>query len=297
MKKFDEITKIKKMLGTGFRNARKNLGLTAMDIAGEYRSKGSMSDFETGKGDMPVSLFYYFIKKMRITFSEFKFLSNNYELDEFSKIWSEIVKLCYDKNESAVTLLMLRTERKVDEGNFDELDYIMLKQIASCTYSEFILSTSEKKKVITHLKKMKDWRNRDLVLYGNTLIAFDVETVKELSETVVARTAFYKSIPENKKLIAQILLNTITALLKGDELPTAIKVQNQVRDLLDDGNAYERIAFIFACGMIDYYRGDIENGVLLMKETVEIFHRIGSVESAQRYQASYDEIVGFSENL
>lgn len=296
MKNFDEITKIKKMLGNGFRNARKNLGLTVMDIAGEHRSKGSMSDFETGKGDMPVSLFYYFIQKMRITFSELKFLSNNYELDEFSKIWSEIVKLCYDKNESAVTLLMLRTERKVDEGNFDELDYIMLKQIASYTYSEFILSTREKKKVITHLKKKKDWCNRDLVLYANTLTAFDVETVKELSETVVARTAFYKSIPENKKLVAQILLNTITTLLKGDELPTAIKVQNQVRDLLDDDNAYERIVFIFVCGMIDYYRGDIENGVLLMKETIEIFHRIGSVESAQRYQASYDEIVDFLEN-
>ena len=296
MKNNEKINNIKKRLGTGFRNARESLGLTATDIAGELRSKSSMSDFENGKGELPVALFYFFIEKMRITFDEFEFLANNYELSGFRKTWFESMKACADNDEKSVKLWLDRSEWNVKEGVYDRYDHLMLKHIVSIKYPLYALSSGEKNKIITHLTKTNDWRNSDLILYANTLTAFDVKVVKKLSKMIVDRTSFYKAIPENKRLIAQILINTITVLLDGGDIPTAIGVKNQIKDLLTDTDAHERISFLFTCGMIDYYRGEKAYGMEQMEEAINIFRRIGSIESAERCQNNYNDVIDFFEN-
>lgn len=291
MKKNNELDKIRKTIGLGFKNARNSLGFTMDDLVGNLRSKGSMSEFENGKGDLPVVLFYFLIEKMRLTFNEFEFLSNNYELSGFRKTWFEVMKYCAENDRKSVDLSMKKASWSTNEGIYDPLDYLMLKQIVSYTYDSYTLNSAEKKKIISHLKSTNDWKNRDLVLYANTVTAFEPKVVKELSDVIIVRTAFYNTVPENKKLIAQILINTIWVLLDGKEISTAIRVKNQINDLLSDTDAHERISFLFTCGMIEYYRGEQDLGKERMQDAIEIFRKIGSYESAKRCQTNYDEVI------
>lgn len=285
--------KLVKMLGKGFKRARKSRGLVQADFIGKDISAGSISGVENGKQDLRSSILYKFLMKMGLTFSEFWYLANNYELDEFRKVWLKSEKLILNGDARTLKILLSQEEWKIKENPDDKyrkLNHFMLRHQAAEIVPEYKLSGNERKQILKYLMSMNDWTKYDLTLYGNTIGCFDAKMIIALSDNVVSHTSFYKEIPENKKLIATILLNTTNELLFHNELHAAIRFKNQVSDLLSEYDICEKTVFLFASGVIKFCQGDKGAGDREMQDAIDIFSKVGSSRLVQNYQKIYDNI-------
>ena len=287
-----------KDFGKAFRKIRKDRNMSQEDARKDIIPRSTLSDFERGKIDIKLSSFYFLIRNLNVSFQEFWYIVNNYDLTDFEKIWGEATTLYYDgKLNDLKALLLVMDSKKEAGGTYEELEYLMLKNLVGTKDSDFELTPKEKGIIIDHLMSNKAWTSYELVLYGNVLNSFDVKTIRTLSDEVLRRTSLYRSIPQNRVAIIRLLFNTISEMLGGDDLESAIRYQNEVESLLTSFDMYEKTIFHFTNGAIDFYRGKKSVGKEAMKEAIAIFRKLKNSGLADNYQESYDEIVGISENL
>jgi len=287
-------------LGKSFRRARENRGLNQAKAGEGVIAKSTLSDFENEKTDIKSSNILGLLRNLNISFQELLYIGNDYELEGFTKIWIQAYKHYYEKNIRALRSLLQREKANLDDQNlsiiYDELNYLQLKNLVSRIDSSFALSSSEKNKVIDYLNSTKYWTYYDLALYGNILDVFDSENIQILSDKIVLRTSFFKSIPENKRLIAEVLVNTMSEFLNRGELNRAIHFQKQVENELEETDVFVRVIFLFVMGELEHYKG-MSSGREKMQAAIDIFDRIGSQRIADQYQKNYDRIIKKSENL
>jgi len=285
-------------LGEVFKRVRKSRNLTQESVARGVISKSTLSGFENNKHDITLSNFYKIVRNTNISFQEFEYMVNDYELEGFKRTWIKAVDL-YNNNEVSALKSLLKRERANQEDRstniYDELNYLRLKNLVSVVDEDFVLSQNERKRILSYLMSIKDWGNYELVLYGNAVRVFDTTTIKTLSTEVVTRSSFYRSISDNKRLVAKILINTINKLLECNELESAIRFQKHAQDLLDEADVFEKTIFLFISGAIDFCGGNKTTGKEKMIDAIAVFEKIGSHRLADSYQADYDKIVGSSE--
>lgn len=165
-----------------------------------------------------------------------------------------------------------------------------MRNLGSRIEEKFILTRNEKKYIEDYLVTVQYWCYYDLSLYGNVIDIFDAKSIKNLSNMVIERASYFKSIPENKKLIAQVLMNTVSELLNKDERDEAIRFHKLVEGLLEETDIFSRTVSYFLAGEIEYY-GGMSSGKEKMEDAIGIFETVGSDRLASQYREDYEELL------
>lgn len=277
--------------GEIFKALREGRNLTQNQVVGEEFTSAALSMFESGKSDITLSKFYFILKQIGVTLEEFEYIVNDYDFNSFYKLLNKAY-IAYNENNDYALKKLLEKEEKNVTGIYQEMNCLMLKNLICELNNQYCLTEKEKAKISSYLILIDDWSYYQLILYGNTIRALKTEMINTLSRELLKRSSFYKSIPRNKKLIREILINTIIILIDKKELKYAHFFKNAVQELLIDETAiYEKTIFLFVRGVLDFHSGKELEGKKKMRDAIEIFNKVESYRLAKTYQQNYDEIV------
>jgi len=281
-----------KSIGEIYKKLRNDRNLTQEEVAGSQLSIAQVSKFERGNSKITLENFYYMIEKLGLTLQEFEHRALGHELNSFYQLLEQLSVYYAKNNERGLRKLLLAEEKKIDVGGVHhELNCIMIKNfISELTKSNYI-SEEEKEKISDYLLSIDDWGYYQLTLYGNTIDAFSNTAMYALSKDVLTRTQYYKSIPQNKKLMIQILVNTVTVFVERKEIEYARYFRDAIVDMLGETDIYERTIFLFISGLVDFYSGK-EEGKQKMRDAIDIFDKVGSYHLAKDCQDEFDKYVG-----
>jgi Rgg/GadR/MutR family transcriptional activator len=279
--------------GEIFRKIREGRNLSMKQVVGKAFTVATLSSFEKGKSELSVAKFYYILERLAITLEEFEYISNGHEFNDFYQLLNKLSMFYTESNERSMKNLLVETESKIDDGNpQDVMTFLLVKSILSQFDVEYTLTEKETFEIADYLLSFDDWAYYQLILYSNTMKSLNLKTIDYLSKELLKRSSFYKSIPRNKKLIVEILINTTLVLAERKEFYLANFFKNTVAELLSDETmVYEKTVFLFVCGFIDFHSVKIELGMSKMQDAIGIFDKVGSHNLAKSYQEDYDEIV------
>lgn len=279
--------------GKIFREFRKDRGVSMEKLGEGLISQTTLSDFETGKSAIPLHIFYELLKRMNVTLQEFQHCVNEYEPTNFFKTLN-LAKDCFDERDHQVVkglLLREKTNSLNTKSHYDRFNYLQLKAIISLAHVDEKLTFKEKKEIQDYLFSIEKWTYNDLALYSNTMSSFNPEQIIMLSQEMIKRADYYNKIRENKKLVAQILLNSTNELLEHSKIEDAAFFNNQADSLLTEENVYEKAICVFNKGVIDYARGRRDIGREKMEEAIKVFELARCYKIAQKFQDSYEKAV------
>lgn len=280
--------------GEIFKALRESRNLTQNQVVGEEFTSAALSMFESGKSDITLSKFFYILKRIGVSLEEFEYIANNYDFNSFYKLLNK-ANIAYNENDEYALKKLLEKEKEKSNDIYQEMNCLMLKSLICELDSHYRLSDKEKDKISSYIILIDDWSYYQLILYNNTIRTFNANMINTLSSELLKRSLYYKSIPRNKKLIKEILINTIIVLIDKKEIKYANYFKNALEELLTDETAiYEKTIFLFVTGALDFHQGDEIEGKRKMKDAIDILNKVESYRLAKSYQQNYDEIVEFA---
>lgn len=282
--------------GEIMKTVRKERGFKLKQAVDGVCSPSLLSNFENGTGEKrPTIAFeklYGILENIGVSLKEFDFLVNDQQLSPFERLVNEASKLYYTSNTDGLKQL-LKKEQEKEVGLLSELTYLMLKNLISELDSEISLTQEEKGKISDYLVSIDHWGYYELTLYGNTMRAFGKNGIKHLSQEAIERSSFYADIPENRKLIARILINTTKVLIGEDDVEAAVSFQHAVRDFLSENDIFNRTVVLFLSGTLAYITGDREEGKQKMEDVIKIFKWVESFGLMEIYQRNYEAVIDY----
>lgn len=100
------------------------------------------------------------------------------------------------------------------------------------------------KRLIDYLFSVEFWGNYEILLFANTLDVFNHETFMVLSREMVRRSDFYKEIPNNRRIISTLLLNSYITCIERCELMDAVYFEKQLKAcFFIETEIYERLHY------------------------------------------------------
>ena len=281
-------------LGKSFSEIRNGRNLTQKQVAAGVCSDSQVSAFEKGESKITLANFYGLIQNAGSTLEEFEYIVNGFNLNSFQRVLTNITKLFDENDIRGLKKVLSQEEDKLRKGVIrSELTCLMIKHVIfEVDHTEPPLSDGDKEKLANYLVGIDHWGWYELILYGNTMRAFPATAIHIYSNEAISRSAFYKSIPRNKTLLARILINTVIALVGYKEIELAVSFKSHAEKFLEERDVFERAVFHFVSGAIDFYTNREELGKKKMEEAIAIFDIVGSTRIAASYQRNYEGIVG-----
>ena len=109
----------------------------------------------------------------------------------------------------------------------------------------------------------------------------NIATLEIFTSEMLHRTQFYKAIPENRKLVLQMLLKVIGICLERDDVRVAFKFLKNINQFIQpETDSYENVLFQYYKGLYAYLIGDKE-GVERMIKCADVMIFLESYEMAQ----------------
>jgi len=277
-------------IGPTIKKIRISKNLTLKDASSGIMAISTLSEFESGKRDMSVQNFFNLVKNLNLTLEEFEYVSKDYNKDSFDKIWKKALEYAHSNNISGLRGLYKRLNNE-NNGTIDYLNKLRLKNLIAKHDNTYALFQRERKFIYDYLIKTEEWMKFELTLYTAVLDVFKADTVEGLSNQIYAKSHHFEELNENKQLIIQLLINSIAVMLENDRIDSAIKYQIYVKNIITDEYMFEKNILLFASGVIEYKKGNYENGEKQMLDSIKIFNTLGSHNLADIYEKNYHDII------
>jgi len=278
-------------LGKTFKKIRKSKKLTQKAVCEGIIPLSTLSEFESGKGDIKLSKFYEIMSNINITFQEFDHLSKNYQLDGFPLMWQKAVDYSHKKNIASLKAIYKRSLNTEKKNIYEEINHLRIKNLLASHDKDYMLSQNERKLIFDYLSSISTWSSYELRIYTCLIGNFQPKTVEKLTEGLYHKTAIYKSVESVKLLMVQTLINSISVMLEANNISSALKFHGYVEHLMGEADLFERNVFLFATGAIQVFSDKVELGKNKMEKAIQIFDDLGSHNLAQIYKENYDTII------
>ena len=283
----------KKILGQVFKRLRISKGFKQKDILSDGVSKSTISSFELGETDIQLSKFYKLVKKIGVSLEEFDYAVNGYDFSDFDKLMNRIGVL-YDQQNVVGLKLLLSSEIERYKTSLPDIHHKINCAMIKCLIAEldenFEIANTEKNQITDYLYRSENWSYHQLVLYNNTIRILDTSALVYYSDLAISRTAYYRSLPINKRLTREMLLNTMIVLTDKKEFILALKFKSHFENLVGERDLFEKTVFLYLTGAIDFGLGKEEQGRKKMQQAIDIFRVLRSDSFATSFQKDYYEI-------
>ncbi|WP_026906806.1 helix-turn-helix domain-containing protein [Paucisalibacillus globulus] len=271
-----------KFYGSVIREIRESKQVTLDMLADEEISKSMLSKFERNQADISLSRFIHLISKLHVSFSEFMLIANEYELDEFKKLISDVTGAY--QNESVLILNRLMQDQqelwKRTGTTQYKLNYIMIQALKNdLTGGE---NLEEDINYLTNFFfNSENWGNYELVLYGNTMSMLPYEQIVILSKELVKKTFIFKHAESNLALIINLLINTILLCLEQRNLKNGLYFLTHLKNEKIPENFFlERVILLYVEGLYEHLKNEgtkTNEGFKKVQYSLDIMESIGAI--------------------
>ncbi|MDU5121525.1 MAG: Rgg/GadR/MutR family transcriptional regulator [Streptococcus salivarius] len=271
-----------KDFGEVFKVIRKSKGVKIIDIADEQISKSQISRFERGESTITLFKLTHMLDKICVTVEEFMYIVRNYKLDNFREQLITIRKYYMDNDIDSLKRLF-HFESLDKNSILNRLRAYSIKSILyNITKSQvYKLNQTECDEISNYLFQIDNWGFFEIAILGNTLRNLPVELSFLLTKEILSKKNIYVNIPENKKNIIQLSINTLIICIEKQKYNDSHYLKHAISILLAHDNFfYEKLVFNYAVALLDISENNlsdkknIENTLLSMKIVDHNLHTI-----------------------
>ncbi|MCL1631047.1 helix-turn-helix domain-containing protein [Sporolactobacillus sp. CPB3-1] len=279
--------------GETLRYIRKSKKMTLAKLAHGEVSVAFLSRFERGDCDISFTHLLSLLKKLNVTIDEFLYVNNNYEISDFQKFFNDLKKYVMEDN---LHMLRVLQERMNDLYIMKEKNYYLHFSAIASLYIQRISKKKQDPKVIKilndYLTDIEVWGYYELVIYNNSLFAFPVNQMIELSRMAFEKSMDYHPLGRGESMKQNILLNSAAVLLENDRLSEANTFLILLGESLNqEKDSYMKIKWTFLKGIYNIKFGRIERGKKMALKAIQIFTDLESTSQASTHSKYLQEVL------
>ncbi len=267
--------------GKTIRKVRKEKGYTLQQLADGILSISFLSKFERGDSDISVSYFFQILEKLSLSYEEFLFIHNDFNLDNSDTF--------FDKAEQAYVNRDLTQLQNLKEVYLDKwrtiniaayrCNTLVLDVLISILSDKFIDAEQEALEFLfDYLFKVEVWGYYELRLYNSTMHLMPLEMVMTLSKTAYEKSVPFRGLKKVHNIIIYILLNTLTYLLGPNKYVEEYKIFLGYIDqiTIPEKDLFSRNHLLYMQGIYEIKVGNREKGVKIVNKAISMFRELGS---------------------
>jgi Rgg/GadR/MutR family transcriptional activator len=263
-----------KKISHTLREIRVKKGLRQSEIASGIISTSFYARVERGENNISVSHFIELLDKLNVSFEEFRFIYNDYQLSEKEIVVNEITVNYYNKN----FIRLFEIEKQCKDRYHVTLDIQLqhLGILAHCSANNFKFEKISPKivdPIKEYLFKQQSWCRYELTLFANFMGLLNLDSVLLLADKVIKNVDRYWSFQFNDgEPLIILLLNLIRYCFIHDIDNKAQQFINIASNRLEGKNClYERNCLHFLKGILLIRKKKIEEGKILCLQSIDIF--------------------------
>jgi Rgg/GadR/MutR family transcriptional activator len=285
-------------MGKLFKKLRLSRGITLEEATGDYFSVAQLSKFENGISDITITKLLYALNAIAVNLEEFITISNSYKQLFFKQLAIEL-KQAHDTQDIQTLINLYNQEKNLafssKHQKFHALNSIVIATTINKLDSNFPVSEIAKRKISDYLFSVSQWGNYELFLILNNFPQTETDLLISITNEMLDRTEFYQNVPENKMLVLKILINSLNQCSDNNKFKESRKFIEWIEELIDESDLYNKVPFLYAKGYYQIKLGNQEEGKQMMKDAIDVFHKLDCFNLEKLYKNDYIEM--FKEDI
>ena len=256
--------------GEEYQKLRKSKGITQTDIAGDgmYISRGHLSRIENAQAIPNLEMADYMLRKIHVSYDEFAYLTNDYQLLEREAILHEFHSLVSYIEMERILNLKLRADFYLNVHQDPKV-----REIVNILNAFIYLSQKEHQKahhlletIWKRLAKVDTWTLDDLKIIHQIFYQFPTSTVLELYPRLKKTLIKYKDYANIHELKLSLALKSSYVFLRHDMLQEAQAILLENLELAKRLKRYDYLATIWVrLGICQHSKKKIDKGLALLE--------------------------------
>lgn len=274
-------------MGEIFRDLRKGRNISLKEATDDEFSPSMLSRFENGESDISATKLMYALDNIRTEFSEFVYLIRGFQPTPYSqlkkKLWDaqdrqdiDLLHTLYEKE---------RTIYKETKRDINQLNALLIKSHLFIFDKEIKLDKEEEEFLYNYLFSVAIWGEYELKLFSDLSILLPLELYFRYSREMLQKVDFLKGLETNRKAIQTILLNGLFKAIESGHVSKANYFNKQIEDdYFAENEAYFRIVYLYALGLLDCLKGNVLSGEKKLKDAISVLRVLGCDQAATYYE-------------
>lgn len=284
-------------LGKIFKIFRESRGMKLTEIAKPGLSKSQLSRFENGETDLTISKFMMALDEINIPIDEFMYAANDFKQNEFNTLLDKIRLCVTNKNIVGLKKLLIEQQEKYySKKHFYKLNIILIKIKLQDLSGENYFSEQDINYLTDYLFSVENWGNYELLLFANSLNTLKHKSFMVLSKEMIKRASFYKEIPNNRRIISTMLLNSYITCIERNEFIDALYFEKQLKDcFFIETELYERLVFHYAKQLYQFKKNKNNLSIIEMRKCIAFMKLADSYQLAETFENYLEKILKSTE--
>lgn len=280
--------------GKIFKKFRESRGLSLKDVAKSDLSSSHLSRFEHDEADLTISKFLLALDAIHMPIEEFVYAVRDFRRDDFNELLEKIRYLVSKCDiDGMKKLLISQIEKKDKKEPFDSFNTILLKIRLQDLLEEILVTDQEIGIISDYLFSVEYWGYYELLLFMNTIDVLNHKTMMVLAKEMCHRSEFYREIPNNRRLLATMLLNAYITCIERNELMDALYFEKQLKYCnFSETEMYEKLVLHYTKNLYDLKKNNNRYAVLEMRKCIATMKLVDSNQTALKFENHLQKVLG-----
>lgn len=270
-------------LGELYRELRIARGLTLRDVARDGLSLSQLAKFENGQTMLSADRMMLAVEGIHMSFAEFGYALNNYQVGEFFKLGNKIVMLHAKQDIPGLQNLLEEYKDYESAEIYNRLNLLAIKSSIRSLDDSFVIEESDRAFLTQYLYEIEEWTEYELYIFGSTTNILSDNDLIFLGRSFVERDKLYRSIPTHRLLFQQTLLNLISVMLRRGQVNNA----SDFAEILKSSVIYQDMFVITNLGffkrVIAYLQGEAPD-IQEIQKYISIVEELGHTTIAELFR-------------
>ncbi|WP_225353362.1 Rgg/GadR/MutR family transcriptional regulator, partial [Streptococcus pneumoniae] len=273
---------------------RESRGLSLKDVAKSGLSSSHLSRFEHDEADLTISKFLLALDAIHMPIEEFVYAVRDFRRDDFNELLEKIRYLVSKCDiDGMKKLLISQIEKKDKKEPFDSFNTILLKIRLQDLLEEILVTDQEIGIISDYLFSVEYWGYYELLLFMNTIDVLNHKTMMVLAKEMCHRSEFYREIPNNRRLLATMLLNAYITCIERNELMDALYFEKQLKYCnFSETEMYEKLVLHYTKNLYDLKKNNNRYAVLEMRKCIATMKLVDSNQTALKFENHLQKVLG-----
>ncbi|MER1989517.1 MAG: helix-turn-helix transcriptional regulator [Solibacillus isronensis] len=216
--------------GEVIKKIRVGKGYSQQYVSEKICSQGNYSKFEKGENrEIKFSILKEFLGRLEMSYEEFEYISNNYEMHDRQRIMKKFYNQTYN-SENALLQMIEECAAYLQQNPNDNLimniQTLMEGMLVLARSSDFVLASETISPIWNDLSQRNTLYLADIYLLNAILFVFPISTATEIKEFAFRHIDKYNGFQNINKLKINFLINLSLINIKGKDFEIAFHLLN-----------------------------------------------------------------------
>lgn len=279
-------------LGITIEYIRMAKGLSIKEICGDFMNRSTYNRFCNGEIITSSENFIKLLNSLTITLDEFMFILNDFKRSDYQVYYKALSSayLSHDKIQLHVIIDKSRLHYK-KTGKLKYQHLMIVSSLLLARRENRPFSSNHINIIYNYLIECNLWTHYEVVLFSNSMFAFNIETVNLLLNTAIKRSKQFSTMSPYADETARLICNSVIYFIENNDIKSAKKFFSIIKTLaLDETHFYERFIIQFISNILNLASG-FEDSKATIEYLLSFFQTLNMPLHYKMFHQIYDTAI------